>query len=111
MNKPVVFIIDDTPDNLGVLFSHLKSANFDVRVDTSSQSALDAIPHVQPDIILLDIILPDTDGYEVAKQIRSLQDKDEWTAIIFLSVMSKPDTTTISAPTKPLAKLRAILQP
>ena len=71
MSKPSVFIVDDTPTNLGILISRLSSADFDVHVDTGGQSALEAIAYVQPDIILLDIMMPEIDGFEVCRRLKA----------------------------------------
>ncbi|BBE50333.1 Phytochrome-like protein cph2 [Ferriphaselus amnicola] len=54
-------------------------------------AALEVYERERPDIILLDALLPDIDGFEIAKRIRAKEHPEEWTAIIFLTSMSKDE--------------------
>jgi len=54
-------------------------------VAQTAKEALDTFSRERPDIILLDTVLPDTEGFEVARQIRALEGGENWAAIIFLS--------------------------
>ncbi len=67
--KPLILIIDDIPDNIEVLGESL-AVEYDVQFATSGHEALTFIKDQQPDLILLDVIMPEMDGYEV---IQSLQ--------------------------------------
>ena len=71
MKQPIVFIVDDEPTNLGVLFEHAQRVSWRVLIHTSGASALKTIPTVMPDIILLDIIMPEMDGFEVCERLKA----------------------------------------
>ena len=65
-----VLIVDDTEDNL-FLMTSLMEDKYDMLVASSGKEALDMVmSHTPPDLILLDIMMPDMDGYEVLRRIR-----------------------------------------
>ncbi len=68
--KPRILIVDDQPDNIAVLTNILKN-QYTLMAATSGEKAIrNALQH-QPDLILLDIIMPDIDGYEVCRRLKS----------------------------------------
>jgi len=70
-NKPTILVVDDTPDNLS-LVSNLLKKDYRVRVAISGEKALKiAFSEAPPDLILLDVMMPLMDGYEVCQQLRS----------------------------------------
>lgn len=66
-----ILIVDDIPANLGILFEFLDRAGFEVLVAQDGESGLDKALYSQPDIILLDVLMPDLDGYEVCRRLKS----------------------------------------
>ena len=68
----VVLIVDDVPDNLSVLHDALDEAGYTVLVATNGESALQRAAQAQPDIVLLDAVMPGMDGFEVARRLKSL---------------------------------------
>jgi putative two-component system response regulator len=69
--KPTILVVDDTPDNL-TLVSNLLKKDYRVRVAISGEKALKiAFSEYPPDLILLDVMMPVMDGYEVCQQLRS----------------------------------------
>ena len=69
--RPTVLVVDDTPQNLS-LMSDLLEADYQVRVATGGARALKiARSDAPPDLILLDIMMPDMDGYEVCRQLKA----------------------------------------
>ena len=66
-----VLIVDDEPNNLDVLNKCLGSAGYKVLVATTGGMALDRLRRVRPDIVLLDVMMPDMSGYEVCRRITS----------------------------------------
>jgi CheY-like chemotaxis protein len=66
-----VFIVDDTPANLDLLDSILYERGYRVRVANSGRRALAAIRSTPPEIIMLDIQMPEMDGYEVCRQLKA----------------------------------------
>jgi serine phosphatase RsbU (regulator of sigma subunit)/CheY-like chemotaxis protein len=68
--KPVVLAIDDTPENLDVVKGILVP-DYKVKAVTNGAAALKLVAKQPPDIILLDIMMPDMDGYEVCRRLKS----------------------------------------
>jgi signal transduction histidine kinase len=66
-----ILIVDDTPDNLRVLDAILKSQGYKVRKALNGQIALNACHIAAPDLMLLDIIMPGMDGYEVCRRLKA----------------------------------------
>jgi diguanylate cyclase (GGDEF)-like protein len=67
---PTVLIVDDAPSNLAILTETLRG-EFDVRIATSGPEALRLVAETPPDLILLDIIMPEMDGYEVCRLLKA----------------------------------------
>ncbi len=87
MAGETIAIVDDTLANLKALFDALEIANFRVLVYTDGPSALAVIPQVKPDLILLDVLMPGLDGYQVCSQLKT----DESTKDIPVLFMSALD--------------------
>lgn len=81
-----ILVVDDTPDNLRLLIRILQKQGYKVRPVTNGFSALEAIESSQPDLILLDIMMPDISGYEICQQLKAKPDFKE-IPIIFLSAL------------------------
>lgn len=69
--KPVILIVDDVPQNIQLLGSILTNEGYRVAVAMNAQQALEMVSHFQPDLIILDIMLPDMDGYELCRQLKA----------------------------------------
>lgn len=65
-----VLIVDDNPANLHLLLELLSDHDFSVRVARNGAAALDTVRRLPPDVILLDIRMPQMDGYEVCRQLK-----------------------------------------
>lgn len=81
-----ILVVDDRLENAALLFNILSENGYEVRQVINGKQALNAAYYDPPDIILLDIMMPDMDGYEVCRQMK----KNEKTAqipIIFLSAL------------------------
>jgi two-component system, NtrC family, sensor kinase len=82
-----ILVVDDTPDNLRLLVGILAEQGYKVRPVPSGKLALSAAQGMPPDLILLDIKMPEMDGYEVCQQLKA----DPRTAeipVIFLSALN-----------------------
>jgi adenylate cyclase len=66
-----ILVVDDTPDNLRLLIRILQKEGYKVRPVTNGFSALEAIQSSRPDLILLDIMMPDISGYEICERLKS----------------------------------------
>ncbi len=69
----LVLIVDDDPLNLTLLDAILKPFGFKTITVNSGEKAIEFFKEIRPDIVLLDIMMPDMDGYEVCREIRRLQ--------------------------------------
>lgn len=81
--------MDDEPLNLKLL-SVLLEPNYDVITALTGQAALDILEHESPDLIILDIMMPDIDGYEVCERIRSVK-RTQLTPIIMITALSRKE--------------------
>jgi len=66
-----ILVVDDIPTNIKVLFDYLKSLGFKVRIAKSGENALTQIALSPPDLILLDVMMPGLDGFEVCRRLKA----------------------------------------
>ncbi len=85
-----ILIVDDIPDNLRLLAKILESQGYMVRKSLNGKMALQAVLRNPPDIILLDINMPEINGYEVCQQLKSSPATAE-IPIIFISALDQVD--------------------
>ena len=71
MQKKKLLIVDDEPDILEFLSKRLERNGFRVFTATCGQECLDSAAGIDPDLIILDIVMPFMDGYEVIKKLRA----------------------------------------
>jgi diguanylate cyclase (GGDEF)-like protein len=83
-----ILIVDDTPDNLRFLSQTLSDRGYKVRSVIDGQMALTVARAAHPDLILLDIKMPDLDGYEVCRLLKADQHTRE-IPVIFLSALDE----------------------
>ena len=69
--KDIILLVDDQPANLKVLSSFLQFHEFDIRIHESGKHALEMLQHISPDIILLDIMMPEMDGFSTYRKIKA----------------------------------------
>lgn len=81
-----ILIVDDTPDNLHLLSRMLTRQGYNVRKALNGSMALTAAQTVAPDLILLDIMMPEMDGYEVCQHLKANATTAE-IPVIFLSAL------------------------
>lgn len=85
-----VMIVDDAPGNLAFLSDALAEAGYRVLVATDGLSALEQLDYAQPDVILLDVVMPGLDGFETCRRLKA----DAETAVIpviFMTALSELD--------------------
>lgn len=89
-SKPTVLVIDDTPSNLDVLTGILKDT-YQVKVAINGHIGMKIAKTVpQPDLILLDIMMPEIDGFEVCRQLKA-QPNTAHIPIIFVTAKIEPE--------------------
>ena len=87
-NKSNILIVDDTPENLSVLRQMLKEHGYSVRPALSGKIALKAAQADIPDLILLDIMMPGMDGFEVCNKLKS-EDGTRDIPVLFISALDE----------------------
>jgi len=87
--KDIVFIIDDNPENIKVLGNLLEKNGYDPVVFLNAKIALESIRKKRPEIILLDIMMPEMDGYEMCQ---ILKDDASFKDIPVIFLTGKTDT-------------------
>ena len=88
MDQKKVLIVDDELSILVPLKFLLEKNNYHVELAQSGKDALEKISQSKPDLILLDIMLPDLDGYEIFQMIRENPDWDD-IKVIYLSAKNR----------------------
>ena len=83
-----VLIVDDNSDNLKVLYTYLKSAGFEVLAADNGLAGIEVVKHSQPELILLDVMMPEMNGFEVCRCLKA-DATTEHIPIIFLTALSE----------------------
>ena len=86
----VALIVDDVPDNLSLLHDALDEAGYTVLVATRGESALQRAAQAQPDVVLLDAVMPGMDGFEVARRLKA-QPETAHIPIIFMTGLTETE--------------------
>ena len=68
---PRILIVDDTPANVHILQARLSANGYDIVTATDGEAALAAVRESEPDLILLDVMMPKMDGFEVCRRLRA----------------------------------------
>ncbi|THB74930.1 MAG: hybrid sensor histidine kinase/response regulator [Gammaproteobacteria bacterium] len=83
-----ILVVDDTPKNIQVIGAILREKEYLISIASSGQMALEAIEKSVPDLVLLDIMMPEMDGYEVCERIKSNPETED-IPVIFLSAITE----------------------
>ncbi|CAK0763528.1 putative two-component system response regulator [Gammaproteobacteria bacterium] len=87
-----IFVVDDTETNIDILLETLGDT-YDVSVALDGKTALEDIPDVQPDLILLDIMMPEMDGYEICRRLKNTA-RTKAIPIIFVTARQEAEDET-----------------
>ncbi|SHK48854.1 response regulator transcription factor [Hymenobacter psychrotolerans] len=88
MPTPHILIVDDEPNIVMSLEFLMRKNGYQVSIARNGTEALEAVDHSAFDVVLLDIMMPDVDGYQVCRHIRQHPGR-AGTRVIFLSAKSK----------------------
>lgn len=91
VSQPDILLVDDDPQNLYLMTEVLEAEGYGVRQADSGTAALSAIAHRAPALILLDVMMPDMNGFEVCEQIRQ-NPKTATIPILFLTALDDDDS-------------------
>lgn len=87
-SKDIILIVDDNTDNLQLAASFLVSNNYDVAVAGNSPEALEVLKEIKPDLILLDVMMPEINGFQLCTLIKGSNDTKN-IPVIFLTAMKE----------------------
>jgi DNA-binding response OmpR family regulator len=91
LNEPKrVLLVDDEPNILLAIEFLLKKEGYTIKKAFDGQQALDVAASFRPDIIVLDVMMPELNGFEVAQRIRNMPDMED-VRIIFLTAKGTPN--------------------
>jgi DNA-binding NtrC family response regulator len=90
--KPRILIVDDTPGNLQLVSDALEPQGYEILVAPSGHAALKIAARARPDLILLDVMMPGQNGFEVC---RELQSEEATRAIPVIFITAKTDKESI----------------
>ena len=91
MHNHKILIIDDEPQNLLILINYLKNKKYIIKISNSGKESLDIINDFMPDIILLDIMMPEMDGFEVCSLLKENPKTKNIPVIFLTSLISTND--------------------
>ncbi len=91
-NLGVILLVDDSPTNLEVLVESFSAYGFELTVAPDGETALEQSQLVQPDIILLDIMMPGMDGFETCRRFKEMEHTKD-TPVIFMTALTDSVST------------------
>jgi adenylate cyclase len=87
-----ILIIDDAPANIQTLSTILKERGYQINIATNGRQGLEVLERIRPDLILLDIMMPEMDGFETCRRIKA---STAWREIPIIFLTAKTDTADI----------------
>jgi len=88
--SPRILIVDDMPVNLGVMVDSLKNCNYRLVTAQNGEEALQRAAFVKPDLILLDVMMPGMDGFEVCRHLKNNAETAD-IPVIFMTALAETD--------------------
>jgi len=89
-DKPTILIVDDTPVNLGVVVESLEGRGYRLLIAQGGKEGLKRAAFVKPDLILLDVMMPGLDGFEVCRCLKSDADTAD-IPVIFMTALAESE--------------------
>jgi PAS domain S-box-containing protein len=86
--RDTILVVDDAPSNLSVLFDFLANAGFKVLIAESGKSAVQKAEYALPDLILLDVLMPEMDGFETCQRLKA-KEVTQGIPIIFMTALTE----------------------
>lgn len=91
--KEQILVIDDTAANLKLVSGFLRKAGYDVRVARNGKFALNFLEKASPDLILLDVMMPEMDGFETCRRLKASSKAQDIPVIFMTAVNDSSDTS------------------
>lgn len=113
---PKILIADDNPQGVELLEAYLADSGFDIQTAVDGEDTLRKIKQLQPDLVLLDIMMPKLSGFEVCKRLRAAPETRD-TAVLMITALDQPsdveravEAGTDDFLTKPINKSELLLR-
>lgn len=92
--KPTIFVVDDQPENFSVIEILLFEEDYTLKFLDGGQALLTALQYQQPDLILLDIMMPEPDGFQICQRLKA---NPLWCQIPIIAVTALSDQSDLEA--------------
>lgn len=90
-NHPKILVVDDIPVNIQLLQAFLATQNYKTFIARNGEEALRQVESVEPDLILLDVMMPKMNGYETCRQLKQME-KAKYTPIIMVTALNEMES-------------------
>lgn len=87
---PTILIVDDTPSNLGMVVKLMEDRGYRVSIAQDGEEGLQRAQLLQPDLILLDVMMPGADGYEICQRLKALE-STRHIPVMFMTALASPE--------------------
>jgi DNA-binding response OmpR family regulator len=84
-SKGTILVVDDNPDNVEILRAYLESRGYAVSVAADGRSALARLDQVRPELVLLDVMMPGMDGWQVCRTIKQHPELGGTTRVVMVT--------------------------
>lgn len=91
VNRKKILIVDDEPNIVLAIQYILDDIRFEVFTASDGESGLKLATSIHPDLIILDVMMPGIDGYEVGKKIRNMETMDDVQILFLTAKGTRPD--------------------
>ena len=88
MSAPIVLVVDDNPQNVELLEAYLVPEKYDVVTASDGLEALARVEEALPDIVLLDVMMPNMNGYEVCQRLKE-DDRTRFIPIVMITALKE----------------------
>ena len=86
IEQSMILLVDDTPENLDILVDTLERQGFQLCVAKNGEAVFDRLKHIRPDLILLDVLMPGMDGFEVCRRLKAAPDTQD-IPVLFMTAL------------------------
>ena len=86
VSKSIVLVVDDNPANLEIIANYLQDQGLEAAIAGNGEIALKRVKHLQPDLILLDVLMPGIDGFETCRKLKEDEDTRDIPVIFMTSL-------------------------
>jgi DNA-binding response OmpR family regulator len=93
MEQPEALVVDDDQDMNRMMGAYAQLSGLTYRSASTGQTGLDEVRRKAPAVVLLDVMLPDVDGFEVCRQLKS-DERTRSVPIILITALTDPDSRT-----------------